>query len=495
MKIEPQNREFYLNPVAQLYLLADQLVKVLIAGRGFSKSFCNGISISQKVRDMPRSRGLLIGPTYTQLFANTLLPIKSALEWLGYYDRIHYVIGKVPPDYFEKAYHAPDKFENVITFWNGTTVILGSFDRPQLMRGGSNDWVIVDEAILINREKYDQVIIPTLRGSHPILRKCRRHRSQEFTSSMPRGVAGQWLLDYSAKAKKHPRDYFYIEGTSWDNIHVLGKETLISWKKDMEESAYNTEIMNKKRVKHGELFYPSLTDKHFYIESYDYDYIDSIKDISTSKRDCRWDIDCNTNKPLHLSFDFGAFNTLLVDQESKHNDRLQVNYLHHFYVSHPETIDDLVDRFNEYYQHMTTRILYIWGDKSGNKRMENSKLTMFDQVIDRLSSKGWRPVRKKTGDIEHLERHRFINVLLREEHPQLPIIRINHNNCKDLRIALEDAKMRNDKKDKRSEGNANVAQQHATHATDALDYRLYHAYRRLEKHGNKSTVHEVGWGS
>lgn len=491
MKTEPVNREFYLNPVAQMYLAAEQLIKVLIAGRGFSKSFCHGISISQKVHDMPLSRGLLIGPTFTQLYANTLLPIKSALEWMGYYEKIHYVVGKTPPPYYKKPYHSPDKFENVITFWNGTTVILGSFDRPQLIRGGSNDWVITDEALLINQEKYNEVVIPTLRGSHPLLKKSRRHRSQEFTSSMPYGASGKWLLDYQDKAKHNPSEYFFIEGTSWDNIHVLGADTLNSWKRDMMPTKYRVEILNKRHVRHGELFYPSLKDTHFYIESYNYDYIDTIN-ITDGKKDCRWDSDCDMDIPLHLSFDFGAFNTLTVDQERK--APYTVQYLNHLYVEHPETIDDLVDQFDYYYSHMRNRILYIWGDKSGTKRMENSKLSMFEQVMDRLKGKGWRPIKMKTADVEHLERHRFINILLREEHSHLPRIRINYNNCKDLRISLEDAKMRNDRKDKRSENNPAIAQQHATHATDAFDYRLYHAFKHLERH-TRQPINEVKIGA
>lgn len=478
-EIEYVEKEQYLNPVAKLFLQMPVLKKVLVAGRGFGKSFVNGNTIARMVEVFPKSRGLFVGPTYTQIFTNSLLPVKSAWEFNNYYEKIHYVVGKTPPNAFERPYAKPDKFENVITFWNGTTINLGSFDRPQLIRGASYDWVIVDEALLINYQKYTEVITPTLRGSHILLKDHPLQRSEQFTSSMPYGASGQWLLDFKSKMQQYPKDYFYIEGTSWDNIHVLGIDTLKSWRRDMPQTQYDVEVMNRRNVRHGELFYPSLKDTHFYIESYNYDHIDSINILGTAK-DCRWDSDCKLDSPLNLSFDFGAFNTLLVDQERKHP--YTIHYLNHLYVSHPDTLNDLVDNFHNYYLHMHNRILYIWGDKSGNKRMENSKLTMFEQVMDRLRSKGWRPIKRKTADVEHLERHRFIDVLLREEHSHLPAIRINYNNCKDLRISLEDAKMRNEKKDKRSEGNPAIAQQHATHATDAFDYRLYHAYKHLERH-------------
>ena len=85
-------------------------------------------------------------------------------------------------------------------------------------------------------------------------------------------------------------------------------------------------------------------------------------------------------------------------------------------------------------------------------------------------------IRAKTGDVEHLARHNFINSLHREEDPRLPCIRYNANNCKDLRIALESAGMRNEKKDKSSENNPAVRQEHATHGTDAHDYFLWFGF-------------------
>lgn len=489
MDVESIKKSFYLNPIAQLYLIAKQLVKVLIAGRGFGKSFINGIVIITKVATLPRSRGIFLGLTYTQILSNTLMPMKAAWEWFGYYENIHYVIGKRPPSHFKKPYQSPDRYQNVITFWNGTTVILGSFDRPQLLRGGSNDWVIVDEALLINHEKYTQIVTPSLRGSHPIFKGKPGHKSENFTSSMPYGNMGAWLLEYQERSRQNPKDYYYIEGTSWHNRVVLGDDTLRRWKRDMPTIQYLIEVMNKRIKQFGSLFYPAIQDKHFYSDSYQYDYIDSLIDKEgfdlAGKRDSRWDKDCDPKKALNLSFDFGAFNSLTIDQEIKDRNQVtEVRFTNFMYVSHPDIIDDLVDNFDGYYKYHENKVLYLWGDKSGNKREANSKLTYFQQIQKRLESKPkrWRVIRKDIGDIDHLERHRFINIILREEDPRLPRIRINQNNCKDLRIALESAGMKvTGKKDKSSENpKSGVKPEQSTHGTDAFDYRLYHAYRRLE---------------
>jgi hypothetical protein len=462
----------YLNPISQLYLSALQLFRVLIAGRGFSKSFGNGIDVAKKVEALPRSKGLFLGVTYTQILTNTLLPMKSAWEqYFGYHENIHYVVGRKPPAHFDSPYQKPERYENVVTFWNGTTVVFGSFDRPQLIRGASYDWDIVDEALLIKKDVYDQIVVPTIRPTHPIFKGMPFHRQQSFTSSMPYNAQGSWLLEVEIKAKQHPKDYFYIEGTSWHNRLILGDETILSWQREMSKLQYLVEVMNKRIKKFGAMFYPSLEDKHWYTDSYDYDHIDAVGlGAKQYKPDSRWDKDCTTDLPLNISHDWGAFNCITIDQETAE----EVRFINAMHVYHPLILDDLAKMFCDYYQHHKNKVVYQWGDKSGASKVGNAKLTNFEQFAELLRERGWRVIRKKVGDVEHLARHRFMNNLHREQDKRLPRIRYNANNCKDMRISLESAGMKMDKKDKSSEQNKSIAPEHATHYTDAHDYRLYH---------------------
>jgi len=482
----------YLNPVAQLYLMAKQLIKVIIAGRGFGKSFINGISILIKVATLPRSRGVFLGATYTQILTNTLLPMKSAWSWFGYIEGIDYVIGKRPPKYFDKPYQPPDRYENVITWWNGTTVILGSMDRPQLLRGGNNDWVIVDEALLLDKTKYDQIIIPSLRGSHTLLKGKKGHLSEEFTSSAPYGTLGSWMWEFEALAKNPDNDTFFIKGTSYHNRVVLGDETIARWKRTMTPVMFLIEVMSKRLNQFGSLFYPSLNKKHWYMDSFDYGYIDTLgMDITPDAQDARWDKDYDPNLPINISHDWGANNFINIDQEIQ--KPFEVRFINQMFTEHPEIIDDLAIKFCQYYKNQKKKIAYQFGDKSGNNREANAKLTYFEQFAGILRKHGWSVIKKKTGDIEHLERHLFINKLHRENDNRLPIVRHNVNRCKDLRIALESTPMIDGKKDKSSERNPNIKPQHATHSTDAYDYRLYHGYSKLTKKQRYSS--EVSFGS
>jgi len=475
----PAQKEFYLNPVARLFLIATQLTKVLIAGRGFSKSFTIGLNILKKVEKLPRSKGLFTGPAYTQMLGQTLPPVKSAWEWFGYIENIHYVVGIKPPKHFEKPYHSPVRYDNVITFWNGTTIVLGSFDRPQFMRGGSYDWIVSDESLLIKKDVYDQIVIPTLRGTHPKLKEKPGHLEQIFASSMPYKTMGQWLLDYEQLSKDHEDDVFYIEGTSWHNRVILGEKVLTMWKRTLPALIYDIEVMNKRTVRIGELFYPALHERHWYTETYNYNFIDKLgMDIDMQKRDSRWDEDCDPALPINISHDWGAFNGMTIDQYFR--DKNEVRFINEMHVQHPDTIDDLADSFCKYYSYHQKKVVYQWGDKSGAKREANAKVTYFEQFAAILRKNGWRVIRQKIGDIPHLSRHNFIINLHKEQDPHLPRIRHNAINCKDLRIALENAGMRKEKKDKRSEVNPSIKQEHATHLTDAYDYRLYWGFHNIE---------------
>jgi hypothetical protein len=151
------------------------------------------------------------------------------------------------------------------------------------------------------------------------------------------------------------------------------------------------------------------------------------------------------------------------------------------HVRNPKTIDDLADEFIEYYRMHQYKRVYQWGDKSGNDVKANNKLNYFEQFADRLIAKGWSVYRQKVGDVEHMERHRFISNLHAEEDKRFPRIRYS-TRCTDLRIALESTQInKDDKKDKTSEDpKSGIKPEHATHYTDAHDYRIYHALKSFE---------------
>ena len=484
-KVKQINR--YLNPVASLYLMSISNYSILIAGRGFSKSFTNGLSQANKVALMPRSLGLFTSPTYSMIYTKTLIPMKAAWEQhLNYIEGIHYVVGKAPPKHFDKPYHKPHRYENVVSFWNGRAIVFGSFDRPALISGGSYDDAENDEAYLIDKDPYDNYVIPTLRGTHPKFRSCEIHLQQKFSSSMPFRNQGDWLLEFQPKALSNPNMYSFIGwephaklqlGSTWMNVKVLGEKAILAMKAEMSDISYRVMILNEKINQWGNLFYPSLQARHWYNATAN-DKVIATPLGSTYKRDASYDVaddDYNPDLPIHISHDWGTFNCITIDQQYPK----EVRFINTMHVNNPKTIDDLADEFADYYRMHNNKLVYQWGDKSGNNKQANAKLTYFEQFADRLIKRGWRVVRRKTGDIEHLERHRFISKLHLEEDKRLPRLRYNAK-CTDFKIAVESTQMKDHKKDKSSEHNQSIKPEHATHYTDAHDYRLYHGLKHLE---------------
>lgn len=486
LKEKPVEIRRYLNPVAQMYLHATQAYTTYIAGRGNGKSFVNGAAEARLVAEMPRSLGLFTSPTYSMIYTKTLIPMKAAWEQhFGYLEGIHYVVGKAPPKHFERPYHSPQRYENVVSFWNGRAIVFGSFDRPSTISGGSYDSITSDECYLIEKQDYDDFVIPTARGTHPIFKDCPYHLQHRFTSSMPFRNQGNWLLDYRMKALQNPKQYFFIGwhpehigkqlGSTWMNVRVLGRKAIEQMEMEMNDLSNKVMIRNEQVANFGNIFYAKLTERHWYTARYG----DNIHILGSAlERNATHDIsldDYDPDLPIHGSHDWGVFNCLTIDQQHAK----EIRFINTMHVHNPQTIDDLADHFIQYYRFHRNKLFYQWGDTTGNNKQANKTENYFEQFANRLRANGWRVIQKKTGYVEHVERHRFIAVLHSEEDKRFPIIRYNKR-CVDLKIALESTQMKDTKKDKSSETNQSVRPQHATHYTDAHDYRLYHALRHIE---------------
>lgn len=452
--------------------MAKQAIKILIAGRGLGKTTVLALECLNRVLYLPKSRGIFVGLTYAQIQTKTIPPIIRMWAEMGYYPGIHYVIGKRPPDGFKSPYQSPINFKNIISWWNGSIIELGSFDRKDHLRGGSNDWIIVDEAGLIDKKRYNTEVLPTLRGSDFRLNGKEGHLSQIFVSSMPWLSKGKWLLDYEAESKAFPDKIYYLEGTSWHNRFILTDAVILNWQKEMGPLFFGVECMNSRKTNVGNKFYPRLKeDLHYYSDSFNYEYLDTIQYEADFKPDSRQDADCNPDLPLDVTFDFGSFNCLIVGQEHWPEYR----ELNEFHTKNDEILEDIIDAFCDYYRHHKSRRVYVYGDKSGNSRQANSRLTLLEAIRSRLRDNGWTPIQGAVRQISHYDRHLFFNRVFSEDEVLLPRVRINQNHCKSLIISLENAGMKDDKKDKSSE-RSNIPQQHATHYSDAFDYKLYVKY-------------------
>lgn len=220
--------------------------EISVEGRGTGKSYDIGFKMDYLVRTMPKAIIALTGKTFGQLLTRTLPSSLKLLNRIGYQKDVNYVIGKRPPSYFADSYECINKFDNVISFSNGTRFAMISQSEPGSGRGANVDYEIIDEALLIDREQYNNEVSPTNRGNIEFFgvksnKPIAEHHGCKFSTSMPINKEGRWILEYA--------DYYYKERgirifELWNKIVMLQvelvdiadsykKETAISERKDL----------------------------------------------------------------------------------------------------------------------------------------------------------------------------------------------------------------------------------------------------------------------
>ena len=170
----------------------------IVASRGFGKSV--GIDAPRLLRNvtaMPRSNGALISPTYAKLLSNTLPAVCYALEEFGYKRDVHYVIGREPKSKlnFAKPYIQPFKYENTMSWYNGSILHFLSFDRPMSANSMNLDYLLGFEARYLNYDKMVTEVFPANRGNDRYFGNCPWHHGMSFTTDMPIQKSGQWILE------------------------------------------------------------------------------------------------------------------------------------------------------------------------------------------------------------------------------------------------------------------------------------------------------------
>ena len=451
--------------------------KMLIWGRGTGKTTVLADEIIDLVELMPRGKFGFLGLTYFHLKTKSLPAIIDQWERRGYIRGLHYFISHKPPKIYKwkEPYQPPMDYSNCIIFYNGSMVELISFDRPEMARSGNYDHLFGDEITKINKQALYSDVIPSNRGNKQRFKNIRRHHGTTFCGSMPIVPSAQWVFEYEELMAKYPEDYMYLEASALDNIKILGEKYLRDNKRMMPSVVYDLEILNIRPKPNTNGFYPSLGEQHYYMPMYDYLYYDTEESVSI---DSRGDLDCNKSKPLDLSLDFGSrINCAIVGQLHGAEYRLIKN----FYKDHPDIIDDVIKAFCDYYQHHKEKVVYLYGGADGSTHKANSKLTYFEQVSQILDKAGWRVQLMFPGvEAGHMDKYQFYNRFLKEEFPNVPVLRINQTNCMETIVSMQDAPIKVDeiKKDKRSERDINLPQWKATHLSDTADNLLYWKFYR-----------------
>lgn len=475
----------YLNEKQKAFLTARQPTKVALMGRGTGKTAVIGPDTFQKARLMPRSKGFFASTTYNQILTKTLPEVEKLWqmcglrEWISPGEPGHYVVGRRPPKHFATPIVRPRKYQNIVTFFNGFTIEFLSTDRRDLIRGGSYDWGYIDEAALVAKKAWTEVLLPTIRGNVHRFGHCWAHQQVAFLTSVPWKAKGQWILEFEQKAIEEPGSYAWIEGTAFDNIHILGERGLERLRREMTELEYRIEVMNERRIKIPDGFYQAL-DLNIHSYHPKYRYTEGPRGIAATGLTKEYD----PGRPIDISFDFGGwFTCFTLWQESAGPGGSRVERCFDIgYVKEDEKLNVLIDRFCKKYAEHKYKLLHIYGEPRGFDRNATGD-NIYNQLVEQLNRRGWQAqimIRAGYQAKEHAWRHQFINEVLEETRAGWPRVRINEEDARDLLFALQIAPITPDlKKDKSREKQRDFPQEHATHLTDTFDYFLTQKYAAL----------------
>jgi hypothetical protein len=471
MKNHSAPKAVYVTPEQQRVLQSPAKVVVAIMGRGSGKTSLFGLMAYQFVQELPRSKGFLVGLTYKQIINNFLPQMIEVWASLGLVEDVHFVIGKKPPPSFRSPYKPAKNYENTVTFFNGTTIILISMDRKDLARGGSFDWGLFDEAVLLNQERVSKEIIPMIRGNEHRY-SSHLHQRLGFVSSQAWTPSGAWVPDMKHRVDPNdPTRLFYIEGTARTNAAVGGQKYMDRMRDELPKLVYDVEVENVRVEMAPECFYEALDmNRHCYFDSYDYTYSDAMR-LTTSNKDY------DPTLPMSISLDFGAsFSCLTVHQLHGNEDRT-INALWKkrdtLGSNDRPLLTQLMEIFiAEYKGHKG--ILEVWGDRNGNNKQVNAADSLYGEVRSQLTAAGFIVVQKvHPGELDqaHLVKHFVLNKLLAETEKHAPKVRINQNRCKALLLSLQGAAVTLEgKKDKSNEDpRKGVPAENATHLSDCFD--------------------------
>jgi len=379
------NELIELNRPQQLSVLSKAKSEVNIHGRGTGKSYIIGWEMNRIIRSMPRSVTSITGRTFGQIYTRTLPSTLKFLEKLGYEKDKDFIIGGKPPKrlHFQEPYEKVTQYDNFISFSNGTGFLMLSQERAGSSRGPNLDREIVDEALTLNKQRYDEEVSPANRGNEDIWgfrvdpgKRVLQHHGFRYVSSMPYTAEQKWLLkfgDYyqseenilifeiwnnivklqlqlidafkdnntglfkdiwneTVRLKMKITPFVSKEGilftlaNAFDNIKNLGFSYIVREYEKQNLLTFMIEILNWIIDQVEDCYYHLDNQVHIYYNAYNDDLIRGIAENSNwdisqlENENSQFDLDCDPGKPLEIVPDWGSKIALFsIGQERSYN--------------------------------------------------------------------------------------------------------------------------------------------------------------------------------
>jgi hypothetical protein len=374
-----------LNRPQQLSVINKAKSEVNVHGRGTGKSYIIGWEMNRIIRTMPRSVTSITGRTYGQIYTRTLPSTLKFLEKLGYQKDRDFIIGGKPPKrlHFKEPYEIVTQYDNFISFANGTGFLMLSQERSGSSRGPNLDREIVDEALTLNKQRYDEEVSPANRGNEDIWgfrvsphKRVLQHHGFRYVSSMPYTAEQKWLLKFgeyyqqeedialfdtwnsivklqlqlieaarindnrlfrdiwneTVRLKMKIAPFVSREGilftlaNAFDNLKNLGLSYILREYEKQNLLTFMVEILNWIVDQVEDCYYSLDSQVHVYFNAFNDAFIRDVAIQSNwdirqlENENCQFDLDCDPAKGIEIVPDWGSKIALFsVGQERNYN--------------------------------------------------------------------------------------------------------------------------------------------------------------------------------
>jgi hypothetical protein len=496
VRTDDENVRFeYTNVVQALFDLIQPKDLFAVEGRATSKTTTFMARRSQRIcEDMPGARFVLISDTFVNAAQNILPTLIDGWEKAGWKEGVHFVLDSKPPAHFKKHYKQPITYKHTIMTHHGNLIKVGSTDQPSGLAGDSFQHLFGDEARILKNEKLKR-INPALRGEYNRFGHSVFYRGRTFFTDMPNIFSGDddWIMNMKQhmdveQAKLALQAGLVLNDIKKEILAAIQKEkyadvqrlhkTLLKWTEKWVQSRQgltffhigstftNADILRDGYfedafkslgfeefksailslpvdIKQGEKFYINLDEFHFFDDGINNDFYLNVNllEVKASSRSLRY---LKHDQKLEAGIDFGNMLSLVVGQTQKR----YLYTLKNFYTLPPESTRELADQFLEFFKDHKIKRLDLYHDRSGNqykaiKKDWATEIKNFIEIRADGTSTGWTVNLMSEGQatIYQEEEYQFVKELMAESNNNLPKLRIDQFQCKQLKSSLTLAKM------------------------------------------------------
>jgi len=483
--------------------------------------------------------------------ANTLAGWRE-YGWIEGRDYVKNIIP--PKNFILNKFYQPISWKNTISTKNGHIFVIASNDRPGLVNSLSiTGGIFVDECRFIDYELMKNDLFPAIRGKNIWGENNPYVFSRTFTTDMPFLQEDmEWFFDmqklmdktqiklvYQASIKVHKqkskiasyqnnfnqakeyntklfllekisnfketlktkikyansirmnffgaRSVYFDHGSFLSNIHILGSRYFFDNVDIKKTETAKVSFLNIKSDTVTNKFYSHLSKKHFIPAEYDYSETTLLSNDNFiyARQLQQYD----ANKEIDIDFDFGDMCSCSVSQTHGNKEL----YLASFDVVLPLGISDLITIVDKFLAGHLNKRIYVYKDASGNYMKDKQGQTFGIEAIQEFKRKGWITFDKcPSGSVNpsHSAKWQLLKLLLQEDNPLFPIVRIIQDTNQQLESSLRRAPLivYKDKqgtthfqKDKSSEKLIPLVDKPflTTDHSDHFDYKLWHKYSHL----------------